>query len=208
MIIINAYFGLLKFHSTFTLFYKKLKHQNIMKTSFKLRSLLVIAFAFFMAAGAMAQDKKMEKKPKKPLSPKDSIAATIKSGATISIVYCRPSVRGRKIWDGLVPYGKVWRTGANEATRFTTDKAIMVEGKELPAGTYGFFAIPTANQWTIIFNSVANQWGAFTYDANKDVLRVMVTPVPAGKHNKLIYKIKDDHFELDWANLSVPVKIN
>ncbi len=82
----------------------------------------------------------------------------------------------------------------------------MVEGKQLPAGTYGFFAIPSAGQWTIIFNSVPNQWGAFKYDSTKDVLRVMVTPTKAGKHERLVYKIKDWGFELDWARLSVPVK--
>ena len=177
-----------------------------MKTSFKLKPLLFIVMACLLSVTAMAQEKK-EAKPKKPASPRDSVSSTIKSGAMLDINYGSPSVRKRKIWDGLVPYGQVWRTGANEATRFTTDKAIMVEGKQLPAGTYGFFAIPSANQWTIIFNSVPNQWGAFKYDSTKDVLRVMVTPKKAGKHERLVYKIKDWGFELDWARLSVPVKV-
>lgn len=178
-----------------------------MKTSFKLKALLAIVIACLFSGAAMAQmDKKDQSK--KPASPRDSVSGMVKGGAHLTINYGSPSVRDRKIWDGLVPYGKVWRTGANEATRFTTDKSIMVEGKSLPAGTYGFFAIPAANEWTIIFNSVANQWGAFKYDSTKDVLRVMVTPKKAGKQERLVYKITSKGFELDWAGLSVPVKVN
>jgi hypothetical protein len=177
-----------------------------MKTSFKLKALSVVVVACLFSGVAMAQTD-MKEKPKAPLSPRDSVSGNIKSGAVLNINYGSPSVRKRKIWDGLVPYGKVWRTGANEATRFTTDKAITVEGKQLPAGTYGFFAIPTANQWTIIFNSEPNQWGAFKYDSTKDVLRVMVTPKKAGKHERLVYKITKKGFELDWAKVAVPVKV-
>jgi len=176
-----------------------------MKTSIKFKAVLFIAVACLFSGVAMAQTEKAT--DKKPASPRDSVSGTVKTGATLSINYGSPSVRGRKIWDGLVPYGMVWRTGANEATRFTTDKDIMVEGKPLPAGTYGFFAIPSAGQWTIIFNSVANQWGAFKYDSTKDVLRVMVTPKKAGKNERLVYKINKKGFELDWAELAVPVKV-
>ncbi|MGN6179942.1 MAG: DUF2911 domain-containing protein [Mucilaginibacter sp.] len=178
-----------------------------MKTSFKFTTVLAIVIACLFSGAAMAQMDSNGKEKKAPLSPRDSVSGTIK-GTMISINYGSPSVRGRKIWDDLVPYGKVWRTGANEATRFTTDKEITVEGKTLPAGTYGFFAIPSANQWTIIFNSVANQWGAFKYDSTKDVLRVTVTPKKAGKHERLVYKINSKGFELDWAELAVPVRVD
>src|SRR4051812_24926228 len=86
--------------------------------------------------------------------------ATGKIGdATITISYSSPSVNGRKIWGGLVPYNKIWRAGANTATSFETDKAIKVEGKDLPAGKYSIYILPTEKEWTIIFNSQVGQWG-------------------------------------------------
>lgn len=179
-----------------------------MKTSFKFKTVLAIVIACLFSGAAMAQMDTNGKEKKAPASPRDSVSGMVKSGATLNINYGSPSVRDRKIWDGLVPYGKVWRTGANEATRFTADKDITVEGKTLPAGTYGFFAIPAADKWVIIFNSVANQWGAFKYDSTKDVLRVTVTPKKAGKHERLVYKIDKKGFELDWAELAVPVKVD
>ena len=80
------------------------------------------------------------------------------------------------IWGDLVPYGKVWRTGANEATTFETDKDIMIKEQKLPAGKYALFTIPGETEWTWIFNSVWDQWGAYKYDESKDVLRVKSTP--------------------------------
>jgi hypothetical protein len=88
----------------------------------------------------------------------------------------------------LEKYGKVWRAGANEATVFTTSKDITVEGKKLPAGTYGFFAIPTETNWTVIFNKVAKQWGAYKYDQAQDALRVTVTPVKTAMNERLFIK--------------------
>lgn len=144
----------------------------------------------------------------KPMaSPRDSVSGKI-AGTTISINYGSPSVKGRKIWGDLVPYGKVWRTGANEATRFTTDKAISIEGKQLPAGTYGFFAIPGEKEWTIIFNKTANQWGAYDYKQADDALRVMVKPRAASASaEKLKYSISSQGFSLLWEKLEVPVSV-
>lgn len=147
---------------------------------------------------------------------KKSPAATAKgvvNGKTISINYSSPSVRGRKIWGELVPYDKVWRAGANEATQFETDKDIMVEGKALPAGKYSLYAIPGEKQWKFIFNSEVGQWGIkrtgeTTEDPSKDVLTVTVTPKKSGKVNEsLLYQVTKTGFELDWDNLSVPVSI-
>ena len=174
-----------------------------MKTTLRLKAVLFLVFACMFTSAAMAQ---MGAEPKKPASPRDSVTAVV-HGATITINYGSPSVKGRKIWGGLVPYKEVWRTGANEATRFTTTKAIKVEGKTLPAGTYGFFAIPGEKSWTIIFNSVANQWGAFKYDASKDVLRVTITPKATDKHERLLYTIDANGFNLVWDELKVPVSI-
>lgn len=95
-----------------------------------------------------------------------------KNGLDFSITYCSPSKKDRIIFGGLVPFGEVWRTGANEATEITLKKDALVGGELLKAGTYTFFTIPQPEEWTFIFNSVLEQWGAFTYDQTKDVLRV------------------------------------
>ncbi len=135
------------------------------------------------------------------------------NGATITINYSSPSVKGRKIWGDLVPYDKVWRAGANEATLFETDKNITVGGKSLAAGKYSLYALPGEKEWTIIFNSTTGQWGinrdgTTTEDPAKDVLRVTVTPKKSASFNeKLMYKVNDKGFSLLWENLEVPVSI-
>ncbi|WP_448517930.1 DUF2911 domain-containing protein [Rhodoflexus sp.] len=118
---------------------------------------------------------------KQPASPEASVAEKI-GETTITITYGQPSVRGRKIWGELVPYGKVWRTGANKATTFETSADIMVEGQKLPKGKYALFTIPGEDEWTIIFNSKHDQWGAYDYNEAQDVLRVKVKPAVADEH--------------------------
>jgi hypothetical protein len=143
-------------------------------------------------------------------SPPATASGKIK-GATITINYSSPSVKGRKVWDPsgtLAPYGKVWRAGANEATTFETDQNIKVEGKELPAGKYSFFAIPGENEWTIIFNKVPNQWGAFKYDQAQDQLRVTAKPKKSAQMNeRLVYDVTNKGVVLKWENVEVPVAI-
>ncbi len=130
------------------------------------------------------------------------------NGATITINYSSPGVKDRTIWGGLVPYEKVWRAGANEATTFETSKDIKVEGKTLPAGKYAFFTIPGKSEWTIIFNNVPDQWGAFNYDESKDALRVTVKPVKSDEMmERLVYVIADNSVALVWENLEVPISI-
>ncbi len=109
------------------------------------------------------------------LSPSANVSQTV-GYTVITIDYCRPGVHGRKIWGGLVPYNQVWRTGANEATtiQFTTD--VTVEGNKVPAGRYSLFTIPEENEWTVIFNKVDKQWGAFNYKQADDLLRFKVKP--------------------------------
>ncbi len=167
------------------------------KNLFRAATLCVVAMLF--SAFAFAQDKPVA-------SPRDSVSAKV-NGATITINYGSPSVKGRSIYGALVPYGQVWRAGANEATVFTTDKDIMVEGKKLAAGSYALFTIPTATTWTIIFNKVAKQWGAYKYDEAQDALRVMAKPVKAPMSERLVYKIYGKGFSLNWDKLSVPVRI-
>ena len=150
------------------------------------------------------------------VSPKASITQTI--GITdVVISYSSPGVKGRKIWGGLVPYDKVWRAGANEATKITFSGDVWIEGKKLPAGSYGFFVIPREKDWTIIFNKVADQWGAFEYNESQDALRLNVTPQQGSFHEWLNYTFSDmsanTHgkssaiVNLNWEKTRLPFKI-
>jgi hypothetical protein len=128
-------------------------------------------------------------------------------GADITINYSSPSVKGRTIWGELVPYGKVWRAGANAATTFETTKDITVEGKKLPAGKYSLFAVPGQNEWQIVFNSQTGQWGT-QHDAAKDVLTVNVKPRASSSMNeRMAYDVNNNGIVLKWENLEVPVMI-
>jgi len=134
----------------------------------KLISLGLLATAFLSITQVTAQ----EDKSKRP-SPPAKVSQKIKSGATITIDYSQPSVKGRTIGKDLEPMdGKVWRTGANEATVFETDKELMVQDGKLPAGKYGLFTLFNGNDVTVIFNKTANQWGAFKYSEKDDALRI------------------------------------
>ncbi|KIA92917.1 hypothetical protein OC25_14500 [Pedobacter kyungheensis] len=92
----------------------------------------------------------------------------------ITLTYSRPNVKGRTIFGGMEPLGVVWRTGANAATRIKFTEDVKIEGKDLPAGEYGLFSIPGKKEWTVIFNKIADQWGAYKYKESDDVLRVTV----------------------------------
>lgn len=130
----------------------------------------------------------------------------------ITINYHRPLVNGRKVWDGLVPYGKVWRAGANENTTITFSDPVTIEGQALDKGTYGLHMIPAADQWTIIFSKNSTSWGSFTYDQAEDALRVNVKPQAAEMHDALTYdfdQVKPDSavVALEWEKLAVPFKV-
>ena len=108
-------------------------------------------------------------------SPKASVSQTI--GLTnFTVTYSRPGVKGRKIWDGLVPYGEVWRTGANEATTFECSDGVTIAGKPLAAGTYTFYTLPGPNEWDVIFSHAKGAWGSSEYTREKDALRIKVKP--------------------------------
>ena len=131
----------------------------------------------------------------------------------ITIKYHRPLVNDRKIWGALVPYGKVWRAGANENTTITFDDPVTIEGQPLAAGTYGLHMIPNADEWTVIFSKNSTSWGSFTYDQAEDALRVNVKPQPADMHNALTYdfdKLQPNSavVELEWEKLAVPFKVS
>lgn len=105
-----------------------------------------------------------------------SCAATMLGETRLEVQYGAPSVRDREIFGALVPYGEVWRTGANEASTFSTSSDLLVDGDTLAAGTYGLFTLPNETEWEVIFNAVSEQWGAFEYDDGQDVLRVTTVP--------------------------------
>ena len=173
-------------------------------------------------------------------SQKASVTQTI--GVTdLTITYSRPAVKGRKIWGDappaaitankavgastlddqnkrvkgapIVPYGHVWRTGANEATIFTVTDDVLINGQKLPAGSYSLHTIPSKKEWTIIFNGVADQWGSFNYDEKKDVLRVKAKPVKAkGNQEWLLYSIpvvtpNTAQVLISWEKVAVPFTV-
>lgn len=163
---------------------------------------LAVSVLYFFSLQAMAQDKAA--RPSPPAQVSQKVGAT-----TVSINYGQPSVKGRKIWGDLVPYGQVWRTGANEATTFEADKDVKIEGMALPAGKYSFFTIPNEREWTIIFNKAAAQWGAFKYDEKQDALRVNVKPKKSSKFNeKLVYDITPKgKVSVLWENMEVDFEV-
>ena len=131
----------------------------------------------------------------------------------ITILYHRPLAKDRKIWNGLVPYGKVWRAGANENTTITFSDPVLIEGKPLAKGTYGLHMIPNENEWTIIFSNNSTSWGSFTYDQAEDALRVTVKPRAADLHNALTYEfdgLQPDSavVELEWEKVAVPFTVS
>jgi hypothetical protein len=111
-------------------------------------------------------------------------------GAEIKLAYGRPAVKGRKVWGELVPNGRVWRAGANEATTFTFNREVKIDGQALRSGTYTFFAIPGDAEWTLIFNRVPRQWGAFDYDPAFDAMRLTVKPTEAPHEEYLRYSLQ------------------
>lgn len=167
---------------------------------------VLLALALVVAAPAMAQ----LDLPR--VSPKATVSQTV--GLTdVSIAYCRPGVKGRAIWGGLVPYGEVWRTGANEATTITFSDPVTVNGNALAAGTYGLFTIPGKESWTVILNKGAKLWGAYEYKKEEDVLRFEVKPRAAAAPKEWMQfrfeALANDSAEvvLAWEGVEVPFTV-
>jgi len=130
----------------------------------------------------------------------------------ITINYHRPLVNKRKVWGGLVPYGQVWRAGANMNTLITFANDVTIDGKPLAAGTYGLHMIPTESDWTVIFSNQHTAWGSFSYKESEDALRVTVKPQPTDFHNALTYdftQLEPDSaiVVMSWDKLAVPFKV-
>ena len=170
----------------------------------KFLTFALFATALITSFNANAQ-KATEDKSKRP-SPPAKVSQKIKSGATITIDYSKPSLKGRTIGKDVEPMeGKVWRTGANEATTFETDKELNIQGSKLPAGKYALFTIFSGEAVTLIFSKTWNQWGAFNYKEADDALRVN-TRVTTGSQSseKMTFKIDPSGLvTLLWGNKKI-----
>ena len=171
---------------------------------------LVFAGSFIFSSRLPAQTQGIQ-------FPAASPACTLKQrvGLTdIEIVYSRPGVKGRTIFGGIVPYGQVWRTGANQATKISFSTPVKLEGHDIPAGTYSLFTIPGEASWTVIISKKVNQWGAFQYSTNDDLVRFDVTPVMLNDTRIETFaiefnRIRDDSalLELVWEKTVVPIRL-
>jgi hypothetical protein len=174
-----------------------------------MKRLLLFALASSVLASTVSAQMS-EDKSKRP-SPPATVTQTTDAGFTITIDYSQPAVKGRTIGKQIAPYDTVWRTGANEATTFTVDQAVKIGGTALPAGKYCLFTIPTDGSWTIILNSALTTpdgkptWGAYTYSASKDVLRVTVPSSKAPQWTeRMTFSIaKDGTVSLLWGDHEV-----
>jgi tetratricopeptide (TPR) repeat protein len=148
--------------------------------------------------------------------PRDSQRASVSQrvGITdITVNYHRPLVKGRTIWGKVVPYGQVWRAGANENTTITFTDPVSIEGKPLEKGTYGLHMIPNQDQWTVIFSKVNTAWGSFTYKESEDALRVNVKPLTADMEEALAYEVDQPSensavVTMRWEKVAVPFKVS
>ncbi len=165
----------------------------------KILGLIVLSLA--ISNFSIAQEKKK--------SPAKTVEAKL-GEADVIISYSSPSMRGRVIYGDLVPYKKIWRAGANEATTMEFSSDVKINGKELKAGKYAFFVIPQKDaEWTIIFNTVHKQWGAYDYDATKDALKLNVKPTDIETSESLTYSIDEEgNVHLDWATTRISFKVD
>ena len=185
-----------------------------MKTPMLLTTLRLFALGSFFASGLLAQAPKAPKVNFPPPSPQTTLKQAV--GVTdVEIVYSRPSMRGRKIFGAMIPYGEVWRTGANAATRITFSTPVKLQGASLAAGAYELFTIPGKNEWTIILQKLPEKasWGAYKYEAAKDTARMKAKPVvtatPIETFGIGISDLRDNgaNLYLAWENTRVPLKL-
>ena len=148
-----------------------------------------------------------------PLSPPGSASVKFDDGKTVTIDYSRPSMRNRKIFGGLVPYGQVWRTGANSATSLKTDANLTIGGASVPAGSYTLYTIPSETGWKLIINKQTGQWGT-DYDEKQDLARVDMKVASSATPTEQ-FTISFDKtggnaatLKLDWANTTASVSVS
>jgi hypothetical protein len=164
--------------------------------------LLTLIAGLFTSLNVSAQQDKSKR-----ASPPAKVSQTLESGAEISIDYSRPSIKGRTL-DALAPAGKVWRTGANEATVFETSQDVTINGEKLTAGKYSIYSIPGEKEWTIIFNKTWKQWGT-VYKDSEDALRINVKTGKAKEFTEMMtFEIgKNGKISLMWADTQIDFKV-
>lgn len=172
------------------------------------RLLRVASFVFLFPFAAAAQVPGLTAPE---ASPEAAVSQTI-GMTTLEVAYHRPATNGRPVWGTLVPYGEVWRAGANENTTVSFSTPVSVNGTQIPAGTYGLHMIPTQAEWTVIFSRESGAWGSFSYDPKEDVARVTVKPEPAPHQERLGYTFDDPTADstvlaMRWETTRVPIPI-
>jgi len=174
-----------------------------------MRKRIVFAVSLLLAFTALASSQDKGKRP----SPPAQAQCKFSDGKTLTINYSSPRAKGRKIFAGLVPYGQVWRTGANEATTFVSEANLNVGGKDVPAGSYTIFTIPNADKWTLIINKKTGEWGIpYKYEGD-ELARVdmRVSPAPSAIEN---FTIALDSMggsctlSMSWENTQASVEIS
>lgn len=169
----------------------------------------LVAVAFFLSFCVLGPARAEIKLPQ--ASPGAAVK-TVVGTTEVAIDYHRPGVKGRKIWGELVPWGQIWRLGANNATTITFADPVKIQGREVPAGRYGLFAIPGQDKWTLILNKQAEQWGAYFYKAEEDLLRFDVQPQTGPFTEWMVFQITPAGsgkviVEMAWENLRVPFTV-
>ena len=144
-------------------------------------------------------------------SPESTVSQRI-GLSDFSVTYSRPSTKERKIFDDLVPYGELWRTGANSCTRISFSTKVIIDGKSVDAGEYGLFTIPNKDSWTVILSAQTNLWGVGGYDKGKDVLRINVTPEKSDFDETFMISFTDlstngGQLSLEWESTEVNIPI-
>ncbi len=163
----------------------------------------LLAFAFTTAAFAQAGNRP---------SPAASASCDLGAGKTIKTDYSSPRMKGRKIYGGLVPFGEVWRTGANEATTFVTSSEVVIDGKTIPAGSYTIFTVPTADKWTLIINKKTGEWGIpYKYESDELArldMKVSRLPSPVEDFTISYGKMGEGcTLQMDWETTRASVEI-
>ncbi len=171
---------------------------------------LVLLCTLGLAASASAQDVEVVPGPETRPSPMAVAQTTLDDGTYVKVVYNQPHRRGREIFGGLVPYGQLWRTGANEATELTTTGDLKLGDATLPAGTYALFTVPGPETWTVVVNAGLGQWGAYNYDQSRDVVRfeVPVSMMPDQAYEAFTISFEvDGHLALRWDRTEVRIPL-
>ncbi len=177
------------------------------KTTLTILTLFVVVIAYAQQPQTPQPPQVRYPRPSQKASVMQAIGTT-----DMTITYSRPGVKGRQIWGALVPYDKVWRTGANEATTVSFTDDVTINGQPLTKGTYSLATIPGQDSWTVIFNKVADQWGAFSYDATKDALRVTAKPEKGAFTEWMTFEVPQVSWDkatvvLRWENVAVPFTV-